>query len=207
MASDPAADARIRSFVALDVAGPARDAVESLLARLRATGADVAWTRPDALHVTLKFLGSVAPDRLAQLGTRLAAAAAAQPRFTVRLAGIGGFPSLARARILWVGVEAPELVRLAEAVERACLGEGFAADDRPFHPHLTLGRMRADRRHAARAGGESKAAGRALIDLLRLERERVFGASLVDELILFRSDLGAGGARHSALARFAFAAA
>src|SRR4051794_342080 len=144
MAAEDAGGARIRSFVAVDVDATTRDAAAALLARLRATGADVAWSRPDALHVTLEFLGSVEPERLTRLAARLADVAAAQPAFTLALRGVGAFPSLARPSVLWIGVDAPALAILASAVADIAAAEGFAREARPFHPHLTLGRVRDD---------------------------------------------------------------
>lgn len=200
MPSDPAATAPIRSFIAIDVEGPARATIDALIARFRMTGADVAWSRPDALHVTLEFLGAVAPDRLLRLGARLADVATGHRAFSVTLARVGAFPNLARPRVLWIGVDAPALPALAAAVRRACAAEGFESEERPFHPHLTIGRVRVTRGRGGRVSRE-------LIAALAAERDAGFGVSRADSFILFQSELGAGGARHTALARFALAVA
>ncbi len=178
---------RWRSFVAVALDAPVRAALVEYLDRLRATVAGVAWTRAENLHLTLKFLGDVPTTRIAALTERLRAAVATEPAFTMRVVGAGAFPSLARPQTLWVGVESDGIVALAAAVERACEAEGFAAEHRRFHPHVTLGRVR-DRRPAP--------------DLAFLARDgdRDLGISHVDAVTLFRSELGAGGARHSALA-------
>jgi 2'-5' RNA ligase len=200
MPSDPAAPARIRSFIAIDVTGPAREAALALLGRLRATGADVAWARPDALHVTLEFLGNVDPEQLARLGSHLAAIAARHVPLPITLAGVGAFPTLGRPRVLWSGIDAPALLPLAADVRRACRAEGLVGEERPFHPHLTLGRVRTGDRRGRRGG--AAALPRELTTLLAAEREIVFGVSQVEAFILFRSDLGAAGARHTPLARY-----
>ena len=185
----------IRSFVALDLEGDARPALQALLERLRARGGGVAWTRPEALHLTLKFLGNVDPDCLARLGERLAAVAAAHPPFTLVVGGYGGFPTLDRPHVLWVATVAPELAALAAAVDEAAAAEGFARETRPFHPHLTLGRVR------ERRGRGGRAALAPVLALLRAEGETAaLGVSPVRTLTLFRSDLAAAGARHSVLA-------
>jgi 2'-5' RNA ligase len=184
---DAPADRPLRSFVAIEIADPARTAVEDLLARLRRTSDAVAWTMPENLHLTLKFLGSVEPARLTRLADRLAAIAAATPPFTIDVRGCGGFPSLARPRVLWIATLAPEIAPLAAAVDDACAAEGFEREARSFHPHVTLGRVR------ERGGG-----ARGLLDA---DRERGFGPSPAADLLLFRSDLGPKGARHTALAR------
>ena len=197
MTPGSAGTTRIRSFVAIDVTGAARDAVVAFLDRLRATGADVAWSRPDALHVTLKFLGSVDPERLARLGAALDAAVREQAAFTLTLRGVGAFPSLGRPTVLWIGVDAPELAALAARVDDAARAEGFAPEARVFHPHLTLGRIRDDRRR--RRGGALPAERRGALEA---ERTTVFGVVEIADVILFRSDLGARGARHTPLVRF-----
>ena len=182
---------RIRSFVALDLEGDARPALEALLERLRARGGGVAWTRPEALHLTLKFLGNVEPERLARLGERLAQVAATHPPFTLAVGGCGGFPTLDRPNVLWVATTAPALAPLAAAVDEAAAVEGFERGTRPFHPHVTLGRIRQRRPRR----GELEP----VVALLRGEGGTRLGVSPARTLTLFRSDLGPTGARHSVL--------
>jgi len=136
---------RMRSFIAIRLADPARATVVAYLEQLRATVGGVAWARPENLHLTFKFLGDVACERLPPLVAALRPVAASVQPFTLRVAGVGAFPSLARPRVLWVGVAAPVLPALAAAVERACRDQGFALEARAFRPHLTLGRVRSER--------------------------------------------------------------
>jgi RNA 2',3'-cyclic 3'-phosphodiesterase len=180
---------RVRSFIAISLAEPARAMVADYLERLRATIGGVAWTRPEHLHLTLKFLGDVEVGRIPALAERLRAVAVATPPFTLQVAGLGAFPSLARPRVLWVGVAAPVLPGLGEAVEQACRAEGFAPEPRALRPHVTLGRVR--------AGGRG---GRPDLAFLASDGGRELGSSPVAELVLFRSELHSGGARHHALA-------
>ena len=181
----------LRTFVAIELGDPARAAVAEYLATLRPTPG-VAWTRPENLHVTLKFLGDVATARISELSARLAAATADVPAFTMTVAGVGAFPNVARPRVLWVGCKAPTLPALAAAVDGACVGAGFAAEARAFHPHATLGRVREGKR-----GGLSFLAG---------DGGREFGASLASGIVLFASMLGRGGARYAPLGTFPLAA-
>jgi len=188
----------VRSFVAITLAGDGRTAVEALLKRLQAEATGIAWTKPENLHITLKFLGLVTPERLEALGTSLAAVAAGQTAFALDVRGIGGFPSLARPRAFWVGVESPSLGSLAAAVDAACASHGFLRETRPFRAHVTLGRVR---RSAARGRGRPAPLP---LDALVEEGDAVFGRSPADALTLFRSDLGPGGARHSPLGSWSF---
>ena len=186
----PTADEpRLRSFIAIGLADPARTAVVKYLERLRATVGGVAWTRAENLHLTLKFLGDVAAERIPSLADRLRAVAAGTRPFTLRVVGVGVFPNLARPRALWVDVVSPALPPLVHAVEVACVAEGFEPERRPLHPHVTLGRIRAPSRRGASD-----------LALLAADGSREFGVATVESVVLFRSELRSNGARHTALA-------
>jgi len=181
---------RVRAFVAIPIAEPARTAVLAYLERLRATVGGVAWTRSENLHFTLRFLGDVPAGRIAGLGVRLQTLAPVAGPFTLQVVGVGAFPSLARPRVIWVGVSSPLLAPLADAVESACVAEGFEPERRPLRPHVTLGRVRAtDRKGIPDLG------------FLAADGDRDFGGAPVDGIVLFRSELRAEGARHTVLAR------
>ena len=190
----------IRSFVALEVEEPARSALVAYLAELR-VAEGVAWTRPENLHVTLKFLGGVAPDRLGELTEPLAAAARGCAIFPVLYAGVGAFPSLVRPATLWVGAEASPLGPLARAVDEASTRIGAAREERPFHPHVTLGRVRG---HGKSRRGRAPRLPEGLCAALDAARVRAFGIAPARALVLFRSDTEPGGARYTPLARFTF---
>lgn len=188
------ADERWRCFVAIDLEDPARRAVGAYLGDLRATIPGVAWTRPGNLHLTLAFLGDVPATSVPDLAARLARALAGTACFTARVVGVGAFPSLARPQVLWVGVAAPPLRGLADAVQRTCEAAGFPRERRPFRPHVTLGRVRTRTRGAGSDLG-----------LLGRDGDRDFGAAPVGRVTLYRSELAKGGARHAPLATFALA--
>ena len=161
--------------------------------------AEVAWTRPENLHVTLKFLGSVPAAALETVGARLATIASAQRAFEIAFADVGGFPSLARARVLWIGAAAAALAPLAAEIDEAAAAIGVAREERPYRPHVTLGRVRGHgkgrRRPAALPEG--------LRTALEGARARPFGIASARSLVLFRSDTDPRGARYTALGRFA----
>ncbi len=109
----------------------------------------VRWVKPDGIHLTLKFYGDVRAERVSEFEAALdraasrAGAAAAVGPLTLR--GLGVFPSPSRPQVLWVGLEgdlAP-LHRLQLAIEAEAEALGYPPDERPFTPHLTLGRVRA----------------------------------------------------------------
>jgi 2'-5' RNA ligase len=184
-------DERWRCFVAATLADPARAAVVAYLDELRATTTGVGWTRPDNLHLTFQFLGDVAASRIPRLTERLRAGLAGMAAFEMEVAGIGAFPSVSRPQVLWVGLTSPAIAPLASTVQRLCDAEGFAPEQRAFRPHVTLGRVRTRSRRDAPALG-----------FLARDGARRFGSAPVEEIVLYRSWLGAGGARHTPLAIF-----
>jgi len=110
----------------------------------------------DDLHLTLFFLGAVATERSAALEAALGAAVEGLEAPRLELGRAGAFPDARRPRILWLGLREPvagALGALVDAVHRACVGQGFEADPRPFAAHVTAGRVRAERgRQRAPAG-------------------------------------------------------
>ena len=151
-------------------------------------GLKVGWVAPPAYHLTLKFLGEVAEGQLGEMTARVAAqltevARPAAPQLT--LAGLGVFPGLHRPQVVFLGVAppAPELAALLELQARleSCLAKlGYPPDPRPFHPHLTLGRVRAVR-------ALSPAEQPALHELLQRYPEPQGPAFPLTELVLYES--------------------
>lgn len=137
--------------------------------------------RPENWHVTLRFLGTSSREQADRVAGFLAERLTTAP-FTMSFAGLGAFPNASRAAVLWLGIDrgSEELAELAELCDEAAEGAGFAANDRPFHAHLTLARLRPKQ------------------DVNRLvERFPAFPLTqTVGEVVLFRSHLGRGGARY-----------
>ena len=165
-----------------------RQQLAAAIDRLRPHATDVAWIAPSNLHVTLKFLGQVEPERVVALGDALRAAVAAERACEVAVRGLGAFPSPSRPRVLWAGLDDPTrtLGRLAERVDACCAELGFPRESRAFAAHVTLGRVREPRRQPALAPA--------------LARGADFGALRVDRVSLMRSELSPRGARYSELA-------
>lgn len=180
--------ALIRSFIAVLLPEEVRRAVAMTVAELRLSGADVGWVRPENLHLTLRFLGGQGERELERAREALTEVAARASPFAVTLQGLGSFPLRGTPRVIWVGVAegADRLSRLQASVEEALARRGFPREERAYHPHLTIGRVR------GRRGAE------ALIGALR--DEQVFGEVEVRALHLMRSDLHPEGARYSVLA-------
>jgi 2'-5' RNA ligase len=133
----------IRAFLALELPEPLRVDLGHLIETLRPQVPGLRWVDPTGIHLTLRFLGWAAPGRLARMEAPVRTAAEACPRVKVAVGGLGVFPERGSPRVFWVGIEVPQpLRRLQSACEAAAVAEGFEAETRPFHPHLTLGRWK-----------------------------------------------------------------
>lgn len=182
----------IRAFVAVPI--------EEAVVRRRLLGArsllpplkGLRWIPEGQLHFTLKFLGEIEDGRVPAARAATAAAASSVP-FRLTLEGLGAFPPRGPARVLWAGCGegAGALTALARAVEEAFAAEGFPREERPFSPHLTLGRVK------------DPGSGQRLSRVLATVPSEPFGAVLVSTLVLFRSDLTARGPDYSELFRAA----
>jgi 2'-5' RNA ligase len=161
--------------------------------RLRPVASGVAWVASGNLHLTLKFLGQVAEERIEAIIGAATRATAGARAFDARVCGLGAFPSATRPRVLWAGVTdgAPAMIDLAGRVDRALAPLGFPAESRPFSPHVTVGRVRQPGRNPELAAALESAAQREFGKL------RVAGASLM------RSELSRAGARYTELAPLA----
>jgi 2'-5' RNA ligase len=182
----------IRSFIAIELPGELVSRFAEVLREFRRTEADVKWIRPEAIHLTLKFLGSIRPEAVEKISRALAPVVASREPFEVGVQGVGCFPSLRNPRVVWVGVDRGKdcLVSLQQEVEEKMAGLSFPAEDRPFTPHLTLGRVRSSRGKA---------------DLSRAVESRKgleWGKFQAREVILFRSELKPSGAVYSKLKEF-----
>jgi 2'-5' RNA ligase len=183
----------IRAFIAIDMPASIQQQLGEISSRLQALNQTnaIRWVAAKNIHLTLKFLGEVSPSNLEILTKILRAEAQKHAAFDLKVAGLGAFPSLRRPRVIWVGIEAPPaLLAFQRGVETESVRLGYAAEERPFSPHLTLARVS----HSAspqdvRLIGESLS-GVTVGDL---------GTVHVDHVVLFRSDLRPGGAVYTPL--------
>jgi 2'-5' RNA ligase len=193
-----------RAFVAIHLTEAVRQAVTAEVERLRQLSPPskpvVAWVPAPNLHVTLHFLGEQPEERLREAEAALEEAVAGVPPFEIALHGLGAFPGLERPRILWVGVAggAMEARGLQARVASALGARGFPPDDRPWHPHLTIGRVFDERRW--RRDGRP-----VLAEQIRRLGSTAFGSVPVGGIALMRSDLHPSGARYSELRGFPLA--
>jgi RNA 2',3'-cyclic 3'-phosphodiesterase len=133
----------IRTFIALPTSFEAQQAIAGIQAKLKATTADVKWESQDKFHITLVFLGTVDPARLELLSAALASSVQQIPSLKISYELLGAFPSIHNPRIVWIGLRSNQMVLdLQTIVGQTCTEFGFPKEDRPFYPHITLGRVK-----------------------------------------------------------------
>ena len=186
----------MRVFIAIELGRELQNNLLILKERLerQVPYRSVRWVRPEGIHLTLKFLGDVPAARIAAISQALEMACRGLTPFTCELSGLGCFPNPRRPRVLWVGVHEPSgtLKGLHKAVERELAAIGFAPENRPFSPHLTLGRVQ---RKAGRSDRDI------LGEVIARSSVGLVGRLTVSEVNVIRSELRPSGAVYTALAR------
>ncbi len=136
---------QIRSFVAIELSEEARKGLARLRRGLeRDEHGFVKWVDPHGIHLTLKFLGNIPSERVTEITDAIRKATQGISPFHLEISGLGAFPSLKQARVFWVGIsgELDKLSGLQQNIDSALAALGFAREERPFVPHLTLARIR-----------------------------------------------------------------
>ena len=168
----------VRTFICIEIPQSIKGRINRLQEFLRQLDAQISWTKPSNIHLTLKFLGGIEAARIERVKKALELAANGIGPFEVEVSGSGCFPSARSPRVLWVGFSnVPELLQhLYSNIEDELAREGFEREKRKFSPHLTICRIRAPH-NSARVAEAVIATG--------FESE----AFIATEVILMRSDL------------------
>lgn len=175
--------------VSVQTANALAQTCESLARRTKDAGIDVKWVAPVNYHATLKFLGWTREDAIGAVRDALERVVVGVTPLKFRTARLGAFPSLEKASVLWAGVEGGVLDQLASRVDQAMAGIGFAAETRPFHGHVTLGRLRETR---------------PLKDVVLPLSEQMFSDTRVDGVTLFESETKSSGSVYKEIHRVSF---
>jgi len=138
----------IRTFIAIELTDALHRALADAEAQFERDRAArfVRWVAPENIHITLKFLGDVDTDRMSDLPRALADACVGIAPFMLTIDGAGAFPNLRRPNVVWIGARGQIEIaaHLSQKIDAACAALGFAREERPFAPHLTLGRVKRD---------------------------------------------------------------
>jgi RNA 2',3'-cyclic 3'-phosphodiesterase len=181
-----------RVFCAVELPEDVRARLQEHIARLRKEVPDAAasWSRVENIHLTLKFFGNVALDRIPQVSAAATRATEKFSKFQIEVGNTGVFPRPSRAQVLWIDVNDPsaQLSTLHKQFEAECAAAGFEKDDRAYKPHLTIARLR------------KPESARHLTDTHLQTSFKPISVTL-NELIVFRSELSSKGSRYTPISR------
>ena len=183
----------LRCFIALEIPRDIKASLSFMLDRLKKSGADIKWLADDNIHLTLKFLGNTEDALIEPLKKSLSKKISFYNQFYITITGTGSFPDKRHPRVIWAGIQEPSLLkRLQKEVEDVTAELGFPAEKKEFSPHLTLGRVRSQRR---------------VVEALKILDEFAtykFGEAEINSIVLMKSELKPGGAQHTCLAEIFF---
>ncbi|NOZ22863.1 MAG: RNA 2',3'-cyclic phosphodiesterase [Planctomycetes bacterium] len=180
---------RVRSFIAIHLDEATRAALERAQRKLEACGAKVRWVRPQALHLTLKFLGDIDAERVSDVAAVIEDVVKGVGPFRLDVRGLGGLPRLERPRVVYAGAADEEgaLVPMAEALNNRMAEFGVKRESRKYKAHITLGRVKSPR------GIEP------LIGMIQQRADEEYGSVEVGSLYLMMSELKPSGAEYTVL--------
>ncbi|MFZ5801293.1 MAG: RNA 2',3'-cyclic phosphodiesterase [Candidatus Omnitrophota bacterium] len=180
----------LRLFIAVELGSPLREQLAEIQKELKKSGADAKWVKPENIHLTLKFLGATASDKVESISNALQEIALLTPGFSATASQLGAFPKIEYPRVIWVGISEgkTELENLGRKIEDRLFELGFSREERPFAAHLTLARIR------------SPLNRQSLVEKLK-QAQFPAQTQLIREIILFKSTLTPKGPIYEALKR------
>ena len=179
----------IRTFIAIELPNGVLASIQEMQNHLKTFGFKVRWVRPENIHLTLKFLGSINVEDVEKIGKATTMVATGVGPFLLEVKGLGVFPDIRRPRVLWAGIagETPPLNELQKDLEEALWQVGVPKEKRPFSGHLTLGRVK------------GKIDSEKILNALKLGKAFISDPFTVRNLYLFKSDLKPTGAEYTKL--------
>lgn len=192
----------IRAFLAVEISDELRTClvrvqhdIRQRLAPHVTKNVRITWSQPNSFHLTVRFLGNTDEQRLPLMHEALGAITQPGPAIEIPLERLEAFPTLQRPRVLWVGPSeewlqsdaAHQLSAWHQQIESCCRSCGFATDDKPFIPHLTLARIKMGERQAGPLLAQSGACDRSL----------ALSPIVVKSLVLMKSDLRPTGPHYA----------
>jgi 2'-5' RNA ligase len=180
----------MRTFIAIEIPAEIKTALSRLQTELRRASAEVSWTKPENIHLTLKFLGEIEPRLVNEIERACVETIAEFQPFTLDLNGAGVFPNARQPRVLWAGLsgEIEKAVEIQRRLDGRLAAIGFGREEKPFRPHLTVGRIKSNKKT------------RELIALA--EAYQLPDLSFdVKEMVVMKSELRREGALYTCLAK------
>ena len=181
-----------RLFCAFELPETLRTRIDDHAKRVRDAVPDssASWSRPDNIHLTVKFFGNVDPKRVTAITAAAERVVQDLAPIQIEVGKTGVFPRPSRPQVLWIGVEDPSnmLLKLQQRLDDEFALEGFAKEDRAFRPHLTIARIR-KQHNAPHLAQTHLAMNFKAVDVT------------LSELVLFRSELSSKGSRYTPISR------
>lgn len=182
--------ATVRLFIAIEIPSEIRSGIGAVIRELKAANADVKWEQTDKLHITLKFLGEAGERLVPDIFSALESVGREYHPFTIRYEALGCFPARREPRIIWIGVEedGSVLQQLVHSTDESMRSFGFEKEERKFHAHVTIGRVKSRRN---------------IRDLLSRMESITFESqpTTISELALVKSELKPSGSVYTILHR------
>ena len=179
----------MRCFISIPISKENKEKIKEIQNKLQELHVHVSWTRPESLHLTLKFLGNIEGEMVEAIKGHLDRIVPEFPPFDVYLRGTGVFPDKKRPRIIWIGIkeDGQILSNLYRRIEEAMVKLGFPREGRGFTPHITIGRIR------------SKEGMGKLIEYVQKEKDIDLGEFRITRVQLMKSQLNPKGAVYTEL--------
>lgn len=181
---------KVRLFVAIPLPAELQNKLTEMQQHFKPLARTAKWVRAEGIHLTLKFLGYVDPDRIPDITQSLKDVASRHGAVSVQAAGCGFFPNSRRPNVLWVGVHSDRLGELQRDVEDAMAALGFEKENRAFSPHLTLARFR-----------ETHGLTPLILETEK-QKDAVLGEFTAGEFVLYESILHREGAEYKRRSEF-----
>jgi len=184
----------IRSFLAIEIPVTVLKKIEMVQEDLKSSRADVRWVNPGKMHLTLKFFGNIEESQVEPIVDSIGGPVRAVSPFPLQAKGLGAFPQIRNPRVIWLGLVDSRkiLIPFQKELEDQFEKIGFQRENRPFQPHLTLGRTTSSR-------GRDELVGR-----IEKYREEEFGEVQVEGITLFKSELRPSGPIYTVLRKLEF---
>jgi RNA 2',3'-cyclic 3'-phosphodiesterase len=178
----------LRLFIAIEIPEQIKREIGELIDVLKKHDTDIKWIMPDNIHLTLKFLGATSDSLVLKIRESLTTAVSSCEPFSITIQSAGAFPNDKYPRVLWTGIIDSHLLKdLRDRIENSLSMIGFQRDDKEFHPHLTIGRVRSQKGMLS------------FMEEFRLFRDRHFGGFLADQVKLMKSELRPTGPLYTCL--------
>jgi len=174
-----------RTFLAIELPAPLREGLVTKQHQFKWKLPAINWVRPESLHMTVKFLGTTSESLIEDIKEAISGAMVDFSPFSLTLQGFGVFPTVRQPRIFWAGIQGNSqmLIDIVGSLDQVLEPLGFPQEGKPFHPHLTLARIKKDHRQV----------GHTFEQMGVLNDSYEGGQFTVENIVLFRSELKPSG--------------